>query len=120
MDWLEAVGRAFGALSRAKAAAAHAQATLAQLNIRARYDEEHVLAEVVESDPVVADLRERTRDLPAGTLHPDLVRLGERVSRAFETLRGRDREELLDAIGPLVVASVSWSGSRSTAVWYGP
>jgi hypothetical protein len=79
--------------------------SLAQLNIRATYAEEHVLAEVVDADPVIADLRERTRDLPPGTLHPDLVRLGERVSHAVDRLREHDRAELLGAVEPLVIAS---------------
>ena len=79
-------------------------AEVVQLNLRATYVEERVLAEVVQADPVVADLRERTRDLPEGTMHPDLVRLGERVSKGLDRLRERDRAELLGAIEPLTVA----------------
>jgi hypothetical protein len=79
-------------------------ATVVQLNLRATYAEEHVLAEVVESDPVVADLRERTRDLPPGTMHPDLVRLGERVSHALDGMREHDRAHLLEQVTPLAEA----------------
>ena len=79
-------------------------AEVVQLNLRATYVEEQVLAEVVESDPVVAQLRERTRDLPPGTMHPDLVRLGERVSRALDAAREHDRAELLTEIEPLTEA----------------
>lgn len=77
---------------------------LAQLNLRATYSEEHVLAEVVEHDPVVADLRERTRDLPPGTMHPDLVRLGERVSHGLDAIREHDSAQLMSRIEPLTVA----------------
>jgi hypothetical protein len=75
-----------------------------QLNLRATYVEEQVLAEVVESDPVVAELRRRTRDLPAGTMHPDLVRLGERVSMALDQVREHDRGALLAEVEPLAEA----------------
>jgi hypothetical protein len=70
-----------------------------QLNLRAIYREEQALAEVVMADPGIARLRERTRDLPPGTMHPDLVRLGEEVSRAMERKRAEDTDGLL----PLVV-----------------
>jgi hypothetical protein len=66
-----------------------------QLNLRAIYREEQALAEVVMSDPGIARLRERTRDLPPGTMHPDLVRLGEAVSHAMERKRTEDTDGLL-------------------------
>jgi len=80
-------------------------AEVAQLNLRATYAEEQVLAEVLEHDPVAADLRRRTRDLPPGTMHPDLVRLGERVSHGLDAIREHDRSELMSHIAPLTVAS---------------
>jgi hypothetical protein len=73
-----------------------------QLNLRATYVEDQVLAEVVASDPEIAELRRRTRDLPDGTMHPDLVRLGEAVSRAMEIRRTDDGTALLDQVVPLV------------------
>ena len=76
---------------------------LAQLNLRARYVEEQVLAEVVRADPVVAELRRRTRDLDTGTPHPDLVRLGERVSQGLDRLRSSDGDDLVQAVQPHVV-----------------
>jgi hypothetical protein len=78
-------------------------AGLTQLNLRARYLEDQVLAEVVGADPVVADLRARTRELPPGTPHPDLVRLGELVSRALDELRAYDGDHLLGALRELTV-----------------
>ena len=77
-----------------------------QLNLRASYVPEQVLAELVRQDPVVAALRERTRDLPAGTPHPDLVRLGESVSRGLNHKRLEDAQSVLDVLLPLTVEHV--------------
>jgi hypothetical protein len=71
-----------------------------QLLLRARYVLEAVLAEVVEENPQVSSLRERTRDLPEDVAVPDRVRLGELVSRAMEAKRAGDREVLFDAVQP--------------------
>lgn len=73
-----------------------------QLNLRATYVEEQVLAEVVAQDPEIAELRRRTRELPQGTMHPDLVRLGEAVSHAMEARRTDDGAAILDHVVPLV------------------
>jgi hypothetical protein len=74
---------------------------MAQLNLRATYVSEQVLAEVVREDAVVAELRRRTRHLPEGSVHPDLVRLGEAVAGAMETKRRDDAAMLLDYVAPL-------------------
>lgn len=73
-----------------------------QFNLRATYVEEVVLAEVVRADPAIAELRRRTASLPEGTLHPDLVRLGELVSRAIDRRRDVDAQEILEVVQPLV------------------
>ena len=73
-----------------------------QLNLRATYVEEQVLAEVVTAEPAIAELRRRTRDLPPGTMHPDLVRLGELVDRAVDARRAVDSADLLDEVAPWV------------------
>ena len=81
-----------------------------QLNLRATYVEEQVLAEVVQEHPAIAELRERTRDLPSGTMHPDLVRLGEMVSKVMEQRRGEDADVVLDVVRPLIVAEADRAG----------
>ena len=91
-------------------------AQVVQLNLRASYAEDVVLAELVEQDPVVADLRRRTRDLPEGTMHPDLVRLGERVSRGIDARRDHDRAELEQRLAELVVAMSARPGRGSDGV----
>jgi hypothetical protein len=72
-----------------------------QFNLRASYVTDQVLTEVVQRHPEIAELRERTRDLPEGSMHPELVRLGELVSRAVEATRDADAEAILDVVRPL-------------------
>jgi hypothetical protein len=72
-----------------------------QMNLRASYVADTVLAEVVREDAPVRQLSDRTRELPEGTVHPDLVRLGEEVSRALEVKRQDDAAMLLEFVVPL-------------------
>jgi len=74
-----------------------------QFNLRATYDEEQVLAEVVQANPHIAGLRRRTRELPEGALHPDLVRLGEEVSGALDHKRAEDTDGILALVAPQVL-----------------
>jgi hypothetical protein len=69
-----------------------------QFNLRATYVEDQVLGEVVRDHPEIAELRRRTRELPPGTMHPDLVRLGELVSRAMEAKRGDDAQAIVETV----------------------
>jgi hypothetical protein len=75
-----------------------------QLNLRATYVEGQVLAEVVRDRPDIAELRQRTRQLPAGTMHPDLVRLGELVAHEMEARRAEDADMVAAAVGPFARA----------------
>ena len=75
----------------------------AQFNVRADYDEQVILAEVVATDRTVAALREHTRGLPEEAAYADRVRLGELVAQAVEHKREIDTEVLLDAIVPFTV-----------------
>ena len=77
-----------------------------QLNLRATYVEEQVLAEVVRDRPDIAELRRRTRGLPEGTVHPDLVRLGELVAATMEGKRAVDADQVLAVVTPRTVAHV--------------
>ncbi len=73
-----------------------------QLNLRANYFEDQVLTEIVQADPAIAELRRRTRKLPEGTMHPDLVELGEAISRALTLKRDQDTGLLLEGVLPFV------------------
>src|SRR3954451_658171 len=83
-----------------------------QMNLRARYVEDAVLAEVVRDDPEVAALRRVTRDETEEASYNDRVRLGQLVSRAVERKREDDAGWLLDQVLPFAVAySLRDSGS---------
>jgi Gas vesicle synthesis protein GvpL/GvpF len=74
-----------------------------QFNLRASYVADRVLVEVVQADPTIAELRRRTRGLPEGAVHPDLVRLGELVSHAIEETRNADTQAILETIEPFAL-----------------
>lgn len=68
-----------------------------QLNVRAVYDEETVLREIVETEPEIARLRQQSRALgDAG--HFASIRLGELVSAALAARRTADADRLLDRL----------------------
>jgi hypothetical protein len=87
-----------------------------QFNLRATYVEDQILSEIVQTHPEIAELRRRTRDLPAGTIHPDLVRMGELVSRAVEHQRSEDAEAILEVVRPLALDESSRAGGGATHV----
>lgn len=77
---------------------------LSQYVLRARYDLDEVLAQLVEVDPEIARLRERTRDRPDEERHDERVRLGELVARAMESRREADAAWLQARVERLVTA----------------
>jgi hypothetical protein len=76
----------------------------------ATYHEDTALAEIVQADPEIADLRRRTRDLSDDEGYSLRVRLGELVSKAMEHKREDDAAVLLDAVAPYVAAQVPRTG----------
>jgi hypothetical protein len=70
-----------------------------QLNVKVSYDEEVVLRDLVASDPQIARLNELTRRSPGA--YAERVRLGDLVASAFAERRGRDSEEVVDAVADL-------------------
>lgn len=75
-----------------------------QFNLRATYNQAAVLQEVVAEDREVAELRERTRDLPEDLAHPDRIRLGELVARAVDAKREDDAAMVMELVLPYVVS----------------
>jgi Gas vesicle synthesis protein GvpL/GvpF len=73
-----------------------------QLNLRASYVEERVLAEVVAGNREIRELRARTQHLPEGTPHPDALQLGRLVSLVLTDLRREDSAMLAECVLPLV------------------
>ncbi|MGH3506831.1 MAG: GvpL/GvpF family gas vesicle protein [Nocardioidaceae bacterium] len=82
----------------------------AQFNLRAQYDEQAILAEVVAEDAEIAALRERTRRALEDDLYGERVRLGELVSQALEAKRDVDAQTILDLVAPHTVEVVTQEG----------
>jgi hypothetical protein len=82
-----------------------------QFNVRGRYNEAAVLAEVVAEDAEIAALRERTRDLPEHVGQAERVRLGELVSHALERKREDDSAIVLDIVLPHVASYAPRGGA---------
>lgn len=68
-----------------------------QLNVKAIYDEDVLLAAIVAEDPEVARLREATRTLGDAGYY-ERLRLGERVAAAVAARREQDARRIVDAL----------------------
>ena len=73
-----------------------------QFTLRAHYVLDTVLAEIVAADREIAQLRRETADLPEDATHFKRIRLGELVSKAVDSRRRADAEDLISRIAPLV------------------
>jgi hypothetical protein len=67
----------------------------AQFTVRARYDEQQILTEVVAENAEIAQLRALTRERPDASSYGERVRLGELVARALEAKSIEDGRRLL-------------------------
>ena len=70
-----------------------------ELTVRAYYEENAILAEIVQENPRIARLREESR-ADAAT-YPLKVELGERVAGELQRRTYRDRDALLSRLSPL-------------------
>ena len=68
-----------------------------QLNVKATYDEELLLGDIVARDPEIARLREATRTL-GDAAYGEQLRLGELVAGAVAEQREGDSARILDAL----------------------
>jgi gas vesicle protein GvpL/GvpF len=75
-----------------------------EFNLKALYDEEALLREVLAENPEVAKLNAQVRDRPPDAAYYARIQLGELVAGAIEEKRGVDEERILDALAPHVVA----------------
>lgn len=77
---------------------------MVELHLRATYDEDTVMAEVVAENPKIQSLREELRDQPEDATYYARISLGELVAAALEGKRERDAEQILAALGDLAAA----------------
>ena len=88
-----------------------------QLTVKAFYDEQSLLREVVAGSPAVAQLRERVQGMPEAAGYYDRIRLGELVSAEVERRRERDATAVLERLAPLAVeANTGSPGTPDMAV----
>ncbi|HEY2436350.1 MAG TPA: GvpL/GvpF family gas vesicle protein [Solirubrobacteraceae bacterium] len=72
-----------------------------EVNIRASYEEEVLMREVVEANPEIARLRESLQGKPEDATYYDRIKLGELVSKAVERTREADSARILEALSPV-------------------
>jgi hypothetical protein len=71
-----------------------------EVNIRAVYDEQALMREIVLEDAQIARLREAVRGRPEDATYYQRIQLGELVAEAIERKRERDAEWILEALAP--------------------
>ena len=75
-----------------------------ELNVRAVYEEDVVLREIVRDDGEIANLREVVRSRPEDATYYERIRLGELVAQAMERKREEDAQRILGAMEPATLA----------------
>ncbi|MGC4787014.1 GvpL/GvpF family gas vesicle protein [Micromonospora sp. DT178] len=76
-----------------------------QYTVHGRYDEANLIAAVLADNPAAADLADQVRGQPEAATRTQRIRLGEIISQAVELRREAENRQLVDTLGPLVVAS---------------
>ncbi|MFB4303946.1 GvpL/GvpF family gas vesicle protein [Actinomadura sp. NTSP31] len=90
-----------------------------ELRLKATYVQETVLREIMQSEPEVAELSRRLREVPADVadaVYYDQVRLGELIAQAMDRRREHDGQVLLEAAAPAAEAFVRKTPAREEDV----
>ncbi len=69
-----------------------------EIRIRATYEQESVLRDLVRDHPEIARLRAAVQDRPEDATYYQRIRLGELVASAMEHRRARDAEAILQSL----------------------
>jgi hypothetical protein len=77
-----------------------------ELRLRAIYDEQQVMREIVTEDQEIARLRELVRREPEEATYFERIRLGELVAAAIERKREQDSDQVLRTLEPRAHAVV--------------
>lgn len=75
-----------------------------EVRIRASYDEQSLLREVISDDPQIAALRAQTRSRSDDASYYERIRLGELVAAAVARRRERDAQAIVDALSAAALA----------------
>jgi hypothetical protein len=76
-----------------------------QLTVKAFYDEEVLLRDVVKRSPEVARIRSRLKQLPAAATYYERIRLGELVAAEVDRRRAHHTDLVLHRLEPLAAAA---------------
>jgi hypothetical protein len=79
----------------------HRLAGKVEINIRAMYEEEALMREVIQANPDIARLRESGQGRPDDATYYERIRLGELVAKAIERKREADARDVVDALSQL-------------------
>jgi hypothetical protein len=74
------------------------------VNVKALYEEESILQEVIRENPEVAELRESLRGKPDDATYFERIRLGELVAEALAAKREADEELIVERLRPQALA----------------
>jgi hypothetical protein len=77
----------------------------AELRLRAFYDEDALMAEILQARPDIAELSGAVRDQPADAAYYARIELGQKVAQAAEQAASTDLSAILDVLEPLAVAT---------------
>lgn len=75
-----------------------------ELKLRATYEEERLMREVMAQDPEILRLRDSLRGVPEDATYYARIQLGELVAAGVERARHADSDAILGALVPLSVA----------------
>lgn len=77
-----------------------------QMTLKAYYEEEPILRELMAEEPDLRKLRESSRGGSEEETYNARVQLGEMINSAIEQRRNRDAKEIVERLKPLTVAGV--------------
>ena len=75
-----------------------------QFTLKVDYEQEVVLANLIEAEPAIAQLREQTRGRDETATRDARVRLGELVSMALDQLRQQEAQAIIERLTPFASA----------------
>jgi hypothetical protein len=76
-----------------------------QMTVKAYYEEQVLLREIIESEPQIAQLREATRRGSEVETRDAKVQLGELLNTAVQQRRERDASDILEQLKPISTAA---------------
>jgi len=76
-----------------------------ELHVRATYEEEAVMREVVEARPEIGARSEALRDHPPDATYYERIELGQMVAETVDRIREQDTVAIMEKLEPLAVAA---------------